>query len=232
MKFIFLVILFFYPLFFYAQTDSITKKIKRIDVHGYVDYLQDVTLLNTWIVNTTLQNRLNVTITPFKNAKIEIGDRNRLLYGDAVKSNPFYANLIEQDNGFMCLSENIASGKSYIFNVSLDRLSFDYTVKKFQCTVGRQRINWGQTFAWNPNDVFNAYSFFDVNYVERKGCDALRLQYFTGVAARGEIAVKLDSRNNTTIAGLYKWTPHKTDEQVLCGYVQDEYANAGAAYSG
>ena len=39
----------------------------------------------------------------------------------------------------------------------------------FIATAGRQRINWGQTFVWNVNDVFNAYSYFDFDYKERPG---------------------------------------------------------------
>jgi len=215
-----------------AQIDSVVVKQKRFELNGYVDYVQDVSLLHSWIINSTILNRLNLEITPFKNAKIEISDRNRLLYGDAVRSGSSYANLIEQDNGFLQLSKNIYADKNVIFNTSIDRLYFDYTHNKLQYTIGRQRINWGQTFAWNPNDVFNTYSFFDVNYVERKGCDALRLQYFTGVSSHGELAAKLDSKNKTTIAGLYKWTPYNTDVQFLAGYKQNEDLFVGFGFSG
>jgi hypothetical protein len=215
-----------------AQIDSVAKKQKQFELNGYVDYVQDVSLVHSWIINNTFLNRLNVEITPFKNAKIVIGNRNRLLYGDAVRSVSSYAHQIEQDNGFLQLSKNLFADKNVIFNTSIDRLFFDFTHNKFQGTIGRQRINWGQTFAWNPNDVFNTYSFFDVNYVERKGCDALRLQYFTGVSSRAELAAKLDLKNKTTIAGLYKCTPHNTDVQVLAGYKQDEDLFSGFGFSG
>ena len=215
-----------------AQNDSVDVKQKRIELNGYVDYLQDVSLFQAWTINNVLLNRLNLTILPFKNAKIEVGNRNRLMYGDAVRFGFSYANQIEQDNGFFTFSKNVSATKNAIFNTSLDRLFFDFTRKQFQCTIGRQRINWGQCFAWNPNDVFNTYSFFDVNYIERKGCDALRLQYFTGVSSHAELATKRDSKNKTTIAGLYKWTPHNTDVQLLGGYKQGEDLFAGIGFSG
>ena len=33
---------------------------------------------------------------------------------------------------------------------------------------------------WNPNDLFNAFSFVDFDYEERPGSDALRIQKYTG----------------------------------------------------
>ena len=46
--------------------------------------------------------------------------------------------------------------------------------------IGRQRINWGVNLAWNPNDLFNAYSLIDFDYQERPGSDAIRFQYYMG----------------------------------------------------
>ncbi|MCG8318265.1 MAG: hypothetical protein MI921_02070 [Cytophagales bacterium] len=45
--------------------------------------------------------------------------------------------------------------------------------------IGKHRINWGKSYVWNPNDVFNAYSFFDFDYEERRGTDALLIKYTT-----------------------------------------------------
>ena len=59
----------------------------------------------------------------------------------------------------------------------------------------RQRINWGQTLVWNPNDIFNAYSYFDFDYIERPGSDAIRLQYYPDYSSAIEMAVKADYEN-------------------------------------
>ncbi len=91
---------------------------------------------------------------------------------------------------------------------------------KFQVTLGRQRINWGQTFVWNPNDIFNAYSYFDFDYIERPGSDAVRLQYFPSSSSVAEFAVKVDDENDITAAGLYRFNKWGYDIQFLAGLCQ------------
>jgi hypothetical protein len=123
----------------------------------------------------------------------------------------------------MNLSWNLSSGNSCLLNVSIDRLWLDFTLNNFQATAGRQRINWSQTFVWNPNDIFNAYSYFDVDYEEKPGSDAIRLQYFTGTASKAEIAVKADNDKKITAAGFYRFNKWQYDFQGLAGiYAQDD----------
>ena len=88
--------------------------------------------------------------------------------------------MIGSDQGFVDLSWNILNEQSFFLNTTIDRLWVDLNYGKFQARIGRQRINWGQTLVWNPNDIFNAYSFFDFDYIERPGSDAVRLQYYPG----------------------------------------------------
>ena len=108
--------------------------------------------------------------------------------------------MIDTDNGYINLSDNILTGKSYIFNSRIDRAYIDYTKDKFQLRIGRQRINWGQCFTWNPNDLFNAYSFFDFDYVEKPGSDAIRIQYYSTGTSTFEFAVKADNNHKVTSA--------------------------------
>ena len=74
---------------------------------------------------------------------------------------------------------------------NFDRANVKWTLDKFELTVGRQRINWGQNLIWNPNDIFNAYNFFDFNYVERPGSDAVLMELFTGDFSSVQLAGKL-----------------------------------------
>ena len=62
--------------------------------------------------------------------------------------------------------------------------------EKWELTLGRQRINWGVNLAFNPNDLFNAYSLIDFDYQERPGSDAIRFQYFTNELSSFETAVQ------------------------------------------
>jgi len=75
--------------------------------------------------------------------------------------------MADNDPGFVDMSRNIVSGSSYFLNITADRFWLDYHQQGLDLRLGRQRINWGQTFVWNANDVFNSYSFFDFDYEER-----------------------------------------------------------------
>ena len=116
--------------------------------------------------------------------------RNRLFTGDMVRSRQSYSEIIGTDHGLVDLSWNILDEQSFFLNTTIDRLWVDFNYGKFQARIGRQRINWGQTLVWNPNDIFNVYSYFDFDYVESPGSDAVRLQYYPDSSSAVEIAVK------------------------------------------
>ena len=80
---------------------------------------------------------------------------------------------------------------SVVFNTTIDRVFLEYNKNDWEVRVGRQRINWGINLAWNPNDVFNAYSFFDFDYEERPGSDAIRIRKYTGIASSVELAANI-----------------------------------------
>jgi hypothetical protein len=158
--------------------------------------------------------------------------RNRLFTGDLVRLGKEYTGLIGADNGLVDMSWNVIEKQSFLFNTTVDRLWIDLHFGNFQVTAGRQRINWGQTFVWNPNDIFNAYSFFDFDYVEKPGSDAVRLQYFPSSSSAAELAVKVDSENDVTAAGLYRLNKWGYDFQFLAGIVDGEDIVIGAGWSG
>jgi hypothetical protein len=143
-----------------------------------------------------------------------------------------YTGLIGDDPGLIDMSWNLIDEQSIFFNTRFDRLWMDLHYNKFQVTLGRQRINWGQTLVWNPNDIFNAYSFFDFDYIERPGSDAIRLQYFPSSSSSAELAVKADAENNVTAAGLFRFNKWGYDIQFLAGLVNSEDVVIGAGWSG
>ena len=140
--------------------------------------------------------------------------------------------MFKNDDGYIDITNNLISGESYILNAMIDRLWLDYTSGEIQVKLGRQRINWGQTFVWNPNDIFNAYSFFDIDYPERPGSDALRIQYYTGMTSSIEGAIKVDSAESITAAALWRFSKWDYDIQLLGGiYNENDYV-VGAGWSG
>ncbi len=142
-----------------------------------------------------------------------------------------YNKLVISDEGFMDLTWKWAEGQSYSLYSNIDRLNFDITHKNLQVTLGRQRINWGINMVWTPNDIFNTYNYFNFDYVERPGCDAVRVQYYTGMTSSAELAFKLDKNDNITMAGLYKFNHWNYDWQVLGGVMKDDIV-LGLGWSG
>jgi len=206
-----------------------------ISMSGYLTTMQSATfdsLSGPFLNENLIHNRLNLKGYLNDNITVAAEIRNRLFTGDLVRLGDYYTDLIGADNGFADMSWNIFEEQSFVFNTTLDRLWIDLQYEKFQITVGRQRINWGQAFVWNPNDIFNAYSFFDFDYIEKPGSDAVRLQYFTTSSSAAELAVKVDNNNDITAAGLYRFNKWGYDIQFLAGVVQGEDVVIGTGWSG
>jgi hypothetical protein len=185
-----------------------------------------------WTTENLIHNRLNFNWYPFKNLTASIQLRNRLIYGETVKNNTAYADAIGHDDGWLDCSFNIFSGESFVLNTTIDRFWLQYTAGRFETTIGRQRINWGQTYVWNTNDLFNVYSYFDVDYIERPGSDAIRLKYYTGYISSVEFAAKIDSSDNITAAGMVHLNIHNYDIQLLGGIFNEEDYVAGIGWTG
>ena len=90
----------------------------------------------------------------------------------------------------------------------------------------------GVNLVWNPNDIFNAYSYFDFDYEERPGTDAIRVQYYLNSTSTAEVAYQPGRTSNQTIAaGLYRFTKGSYDLQALAGIVTTDYV-LGGGWSG
>lgn len=208
----------------------------NMEINGYVKYMNTVmfnSIDSVWLVDNLVHNRLNYSWYISDNLTFSAGMRNRLVYGDLLKYIPGYADSFEDDNGFLnFLTNNISDGNSYVLTTTFDRAYFEYNASNWTVTLGRQRINWGQSFAWNPNDIFNSYSFFDFDYEERPGSDALRVQYYPNFTSVAEAAVKIDKDNNITAAGLYRFNKWSYDFQMIGGIMDTTDYVVGAGWSG
>ncbi len=223
-------------LFLLLHSNSlISQEKKSITLNGYLTTMQSVmfdSLSGSFMNENLLHNRLNFKGYLNSNVSFAAEFRNRLFTGDLVRLGKYYTGLIGADQGVVDMSWNIVEKQSFLLNTTVDRLWLDFHFSKIQATIGRQRINWGQTFVWNPNDIFNAYSFFDFDYVERPGSDAVRLQYFPSSSSVAELAVKVDSDNDVTAAGLYRFNKWGYDIQFLAGLVNGEDIVIGTGWSG
>ena len=211
------------------------EKQKVITLNGYLTTMQSAmfdSLSGPVVYDNLLHNRLNFKGYINSNLTFAAEFRNRLFTGDAVRNNSSYSEFIGFDQGFADMSWNIISKNSFLLNTTVDRLWFDINAGKAQLRIGRQRINWGQTLVWNPNDIFNAYSFFDFDYAERPGSDAVRFQYFPSFSSAVELAVKVNYDHAITAAGLYRFNKWGYDIQFLAGWVNSEEIVLGAGWSG
>jgi len=207
----------------------------NITLNGYLTDMQTVMFSDVnkdWTIDNLLHNRLNFHWYPSERISASIQLRNRFIFGETLAQVPGYADAIGKSDGFADFSFNLTSGDSYLLNLNIDRLWLQYSTGKLVITAGRQRINWGQTFVWNTNDIFNAYSYFDFDYVERPGSDALRLQFYPDYTSILEMAVKIDSLGKFTAAGLYRFNILSYDIQFIAGMLQENDYLGGLGWSG
>jgi hypothetical protein len=205
--------------FLKGQSSSSTPDIA---LNGYVSVMPSFYLTKDSVLwQVLLHNRLNLEVTINKNIGFTAGMRNQLIGGDFIGLMEFDDG-INRENYFMPLSYRKKLGNDFMLLSEIDRLSVNLLFNKLEIHIGRQRINWGQTFVWNPNDVFNTYNFFDFDYPERPGSDAIRIQYYTGNTSLADVAVKLDSAGYFTAGGLFKFTRWNTEFQVLAGYYSNK----------
>jgi hypothetical protein len=194
--------------------------------------LQYSSIFDEYEFSNQLHNRLNFKWQPNTGITAAVEFRTRFYYYGSDTNMTSYYKIFEQDAGVIGLSANLISGSNYLLNISADRLWMEYSKNKFQLTLGRQRINWGQTFVWNPNDLFNTYNYLDFDYVEKPGSDAFRVQYYISETDKAELAMSSDSSHKPTIAGLYRFNRWNYDIQFIAGITSDEDMVVGAGWSG
>ncbi len=182
-----------------------------------------------FLQDNLIHNRLNFAYYANSNWTIKAELRSRIFWGDIVNNTPEYGDQIDDaSNDYLKLSTLIVNKNRFVIHSYFDRLYADYTKGNLQMRVGRQRINWGINTVWNPNDVFNAFSYTDFDYEERPGSDAILVRYYTGFASSVEIAAKVfDKWEDAVIAGLWKWNKWNYDFQLLTGFVSEELVLGG-----
>lgn len=227
-------LIFFLPaaLLTAAQEEN---KTEAAALHGYVKDLQGISFSDRsdslHSVNL-LHNRLNfkINFSAGFSARLEI--RNRMFWGDQLKMIPDFGNVINKYTGLVNLSHLWVNRSYLVIHSVADRLMLQYRAEQWDISAGRQRINWGVSNIWNPNDIFNAYNFLDFDYEERPGNDAIRVQHFLKTNATLELACKPGRHGGETVAGLlYKFNYKKYDWQMLGGIAERD-AVAGFGWAG
>jgi hypothetical protein len=215
-----------------AAQDSL--KTKRafsdvVDFNGYLKFMQSSAFSNDYLLTSSLiHNRLNFKIYANDKFTFKADFRNRMTWGNYVKEVPGFSEGFTADNGLVDLSFTWVNDSSFIFNTTIDRLWAEYHTGKLAVKVGRQRINWGINYVWNPNDLFNAYNYFDFDYEERPGTDAVRIQYFTSGMSAIDIGINpATEAENAVYAAQYRFNIKTYDLQIIGGYFHERITGGG-----
>jgi hypothetical protein len=205
-----------------------------LQVGGYVKYL--FSSVNTpsigRLYDHLLHARVNGKLFLTEDVRIAAEVRNRVYYGESVEKVPGFFSSLRADHDAANADVIWWRGNSSLGYSELDRLSVEARSGRTQLTVGRQRIAWGTALVWNPTDLFNPLSVLDIDYEERPGVDAIRLQYFSSEVTKLEVVVKPGKTfARRVIAGKLLLNRWEYDLHLLGG-IQGNAPFVGGAWAG
>ncbi len=221
------------------STEFEEKKPKKWSIDGYIKDLRTAiidTNGNVYLFNNQFHNRINFNYYFNDNWTFKADLRTQIFYGNLINTGnplqPFHEGIDGINDDVLDLSLVIVGKSTLTWYSMFDRLYVDYSNEKWNVRVGRQRINWGINTVWNPHDIFNAFSYFDFDYEERPGSDAVRVTYYTGATSSVEFAVKAFENTDEIVAGgLWKFNKWNYDFQVLGGVFRKDIV-AGLGWAG
>ncbi len=206
-------------------------------------YLKDMISLNdlgdSSLIDNLVHNRLDFRWYPKDNLRFYGSLRTRIFTGETTKLEGF-EEFIEYDTYYFDLTWTVFHKDAFLMQTMIDRLYMEWIQQDFTVKVGRQRINWGINTVWNPNDIFNAYSYFDFDYEERPGTDAVRVEYYTGTNSSIDMAVSLPAASinaagqdvkTWSAAIMYKTNKWNYDFQFMGGYSRENWV-LGTGWAG
>lgn len=208
---------------------------QHIDYRGYLKELGGINISNNFGIihyNNILHHRHETSVEISQKFEFQIDLRTRLLAGNTVKNTPNYGDYLSQDPGYVDMSWVLIDSKEAILHSTIDRLQLSYFNGPWDITLGRQRLNWGKTYVWNPNDLFNAFAYLDFDYEERPGSDALSVQYSWSYASSLSLGYGFaNSWDQTILAGMYRGSLGDYDIQALVGAYKSSWV-LGTGWSG
>ena len=210
---------------------------QEFSYRGYVKHLSALNSASNFspiYYNGIVHHRLETTTKFPYNLTMKADFRNRIFYGYSVDDSGFYAQLLNQDGGWLDLTFVPYESNQLIFQSVIDRLQLNWNHNNFDITLGRQRINWGKSFVWSPNDLFNNYAFLDFDYEERPGSDAVSFVWSYDFASDIQFAFKpADDTKDLVFAGLWRTNIESIsyDVQLLIGSYRQDFL-LGGGWSG
>jgi len=227
--------LFLTILLFYQNATGQDDSNIDLEISGYVKELGQLSVDNAFSgfrYDNILHHRFETDWTFSDHFEIRADLRTRLLNGYSVNNTPELGRFYENDPNYLDMAWVWLDTDRSLLHSNIDRLHASYYNGPFEAHIGRQRINWGRTYVWNPNDLFNAYAFLDFDYEERPGVDAISAQYNWSYASSVEAGIRIaDSFDEMVIAGMVRSSWGSYDIQVTGGHYLD-YATLGIGWAG
>lgn len=203
--------------------------------NGYVKNLQTNTFDQYFKHNQAgniVHSRLNTKWNFNQNLKSGLELRTRLILNNEIKHIPNYSAMLRNQEEWMNLSVYAPLKDNVVFYANIERAWIEYHLPKWNVRLGRQRINWGIANTWNPNDLFNTYNFFEVDYEERSGADAVKAQYILNDFDHLEIAYSnASSKNKAVAAARYFFNTAGFDFQLITGMYHTTFTS-GIGWAG
>ncbi|SDM29518.1 hypothetical protein SAMN05421813_10938 [Daejeonella rubra] len=213
--------------------DSTTVSDKFL-VNGYIKDLQSVHFKGKFsdsYFGNIVHNRLNFKYIPFEKFTATTEIRTRLFWGGEVKRIPGFESFLRNNNEKLNLQKAWKLNSSMVLHTNIERLNINYADAGLNIRIGRQRINWGVTSTWNPNDIFNAFNFLDFDYEERAGIDGANVQYAFENRSGLEIAYANTGKAEQIVALKYSLNKLNYDIQFIGGSYKNRLT-AGAGWAG
>jgi hypothetical protein len=213
----------------------VEKATTKWQVSGYVTDMQVVSFkkVDSMTATNLIHNRMDIRFTPNKNLSFHAGIRNRVFFADPASDLPGFGDQVNAyyQNDLLRLSKFWINQNSLVVTSVIDRLWADWIKGNWEIRVGKQRVNWGKTLVWNPNDWFNSFNYADFDYPERPGNDAVRISYFPTGMSTLEIATSGRHRGTSVTALRYGFNHWNYDFQILGGLYHQQLA-LGTGWSG
>lgn len=234
MKQALLIVLFHCCLLSVSGQDSsvITQKWK---LNGYVKDLQSLNFnkdFRVLVPGNILHNRMNLRWTPQKKIQLGVEWRNRFFWGEEMASIPNFLRQLRSAQELVNLNITWLDRPNYALITQTDRFWAAYENNNWSLRLGRQRINWGQTTTWNPNDLFNTYNFLDFDYEERPGTDALNIERkWNDFSSVQWVAAPQRKIGQSITAVKYSFNQQGYDFQVLAGWYKGQIT-VGSGWAG
>ena len=214
-----------------AQDSSVQKK---IELNGYIKAVEmyrfdKITHID--FASHLIHNRLNFKWKPNNMVSFTTELRNRLFFGEQIRLVPGFVEGLRNEQEFWNLQKAWVQGTDVVFHTNIERLYVDFKKGTGDLRIGRQRINWGIATTWNPNDIFNAYNFLDVDYIERPGTDAAKLHLNTSDNSNIEFVYSAASNKKSILASRFSINRWNYDFQFIAGSYQG-FFTMGAGWAG